>query len=158
MGAIPARSNAFDRDGVPRDVCKAANSFYLNAVAGNAASLCNLGAMYAAGLGLPRNEIQAAICYGEAALHGDATAQVNLGAMYRDGDVLVKDERYAALLFQTAAVRGYADAKFNFGRMLIAGRGCDADTYLGRQWLHMAAEQGHRGAARELEKIGDIGE
>jgi len=81
--------------GEPQDAAEAMERLRRAAEQGNAAAQCNLGAVYAEGLGMPQDDAEAAKWFRLSADQGDASAQFNLGNMYRQGRGVPQDQAEA---------------------------------------------------------------
>lgn len=129
---------------------EAANWFAKAAAQGHCLAQCNLGALYAQGLGVPRNALQAYRWYKLAADQGDAMAMYNLGTLYSGG---LGDLGLAVQWFQRSAELGYPPAQANLGLMYWYGRGVERDTAQSLNWLLRAAHQKDANALFSLAAI-----
>ena len=83
---------------------------------------------------------------------GQMKAQYNLGKIYRDGRGVKKDIEAAAQWFMKAALQDYAKAQNHIGTRLILGKGIVQNKVRGMMFLHLAAKQGHKNAAKNIAK------
>ena len=82
---------------------------------GDIDSQCNLGCMYANGLGVPQDDKEAVRLYRLAVEQGHATAQSNLGASYARGKGVPQDDKEAVRLYRLADEQGNDEAQINLG-------------------------------------------
>ena len=68
------------------------------------------------------------------------------------GRVIVSDN---VEYYRMAARDGDAEAQFQFARLFEEGRGVGQATPIARKWYRRAAENGHRGAKKRLEALGE---
>jgi TPR repeat protein len=126
---------------------EAARWFSKAAAQGHRLAQCNLGALYAQGLGVPKDLPKALRWYRSAAEQGDEMAMYNLGALY------AKEERNMSLAvawFKQSAAKGYAAAQVNLGMLYFRGEGVERNTVLAKRWLLLAGEQNDAGALFSL--------
>jgi TPR repeat protein len=117
---------------------EAARLFTKAASQGHRLAQCNLGALYAQGLGVPKDIQQALRWYRAAAEQGDEMAMYNLGALY------ITEQRNVGLAiewFEKAAAKGYLPAHVNLGMLYWRGDGVERSSLNARRWLLRAAEQ-----------------
>ena len=117
---------------------EAARWFTKAAAQGHRLAQCNLGALYAQGLGVPKDLQKALRWYRAAAEQGDEMAMYNLGALY------ATEERNIGLgieWFEKAAAKGYLPAYVNLGMLYWRGEGVERSVETSRRWLLRAAEQ-----------------
>jgi TPR repeat protein len=84
---------------------------------------------------------------------GDPKAQSVLAAHYLYGLDRSRDEAKAAELFRQAAEQGYTVAQANLGELYRRGIGVRRDLVQAFTWYGIAAENGHRWAARQKEAL-----
>lgn len=116
-------------------------------------ALCNLGTLYARGIGVTKDEVEAAQWYKAAAERGHAPAQTKLGFLYVHGIGIEKDRQRGFDWFKTAAEQGYGDAQYNLGIMYLGGLGIEASEEDAIHWLTKSADQGDLKASATLAQI-----
>jgi uncharacterized protein len=150
---------AVDRDTAlaDRHYGQAAEIFKDEAEQGVAASISNLGFMYAQGKGVPKDAAKAADAFRRAAEAGFPIAKVNLGLCCLNGWGVEKDEVAAFILFKEAADLGNGAGAACVGQMLRDGIGVGSDAILAVKYLRDAAEEGDALAWYELGLGYDLG-
>jgi len=109
------------------DVAAARQHYQAAADMGHAGAQCNLGALYAMGLGVSADPVLAAQWYRRAADQGDALAQCNWGLLLlQAADAPQRYDQAFALLRQSAD-SGNAEALYTLGVMYAQGWGVPAD-------------------------------
>jgi TPR repeat protein len=117
---------------------KALSDLLRRAEQGSASAQCNLGVMYANGMGVPQDFVEAASWFQLAAEQGNAPAQCNLGLMYRDGHGMSQDYTEATNWFRLAADQGVVPAQYSLGVMCRDGEGVPRDSVEACKWLTLA--------------------
>jgi uncharacterized protein len=117
---------------------EAARWFSKAASHGHRLAQCNLGALYARGLGVAKDVHKAMRWYRLAAEQGDEMAMYNIGALYANEE---HDMGLAVEWFQKSAAQGYPAAQANLGMMYWRGEGVERNPALAQHWLLMAGEQ-----------------
>lgn len=126
---------------------------------GLAEAQCELGYMYAEGLGVTQDLEKSEHWYRMAANQGDGSALVSLGFMYYDGTVVPKNRLEAAKLWERALdihpiPRGWdvwhVDVEFLLGDMYLNGDGVQQDYDEARRYLTRAANAGNAVAQGNL--------
>lgn len=118
---------------------------------GNSDACCNLGFMYANGLGVEVDGIRALAFLKRAVAQGMATAESNLGCLLLDGCKNVpKDTRRARYFLLRAALKGQMTAQNNLAYCYQLGEGGDVDYHKAHYWYHLAAAQGNHIASKNL--------
>lgn len=126
---------------------------------GLAAAQCELGYMYAEGLGVPQDPEKSEHWYRMAAIQGDGSALVSLGFMYYDGTVVPKDRSETAKLWKRALnIRPYppgwktwhANVEALLGDMYLKGDGIEQNYDEALRYLSLAAEVGNTVAQANL--------
>lgn len=121
----------------------AAQWFAKAAGQGHRLAQCNLGALYAQGLGVAKDVPQALRWYRLAAEQGDEMAMYNLGALYAKEE---DDMGLAVEWFERSAAKGYPAAQVNLGLLYWRGEGVKRNSVLAQHWLLLAAQQKDAGA------------
>jgi hypothetical protein len=85
----------------------------------NAEAQCNIGALFAEGLGVSRNSVTAIGWYRKAAEQDYARAMYNLGAMYGKGEGVSRDYTEAEKWIRMAAEAGFSGAQYQLGIMFL---------------------------------------
>lgn len=121
---------------------------------GLAPAQCELGHMYAEGLGVAQDYVQAEHWYRMAANQGDIDAMVYLGTMYYSGVEdygIHKDFNKAFHYYSRAANFGNdAEAQLYLAYMYLRGEGTEQDLEKAFEWTKKSAEQGFAQAQNEL--------
>jgi hypothetical protein len=136
---------------------QAAETFATESEKGIAASMSNLGFMYAQGKGVPQDAARAADSFRRAADAGFAMAKVNLGLCRLNGWGVPRDEKAAYALFRDAADAGNGAGAACVGQMLRDGIAVPAEPREALRYLSQAAEAGDAGAWFELGIGYDLG-
>ena len=114
----------------------------------HAKARCNLGIMFASGIGVQRDDSKAARHYLAAATGGVPRAMFDLAVLYARGRGVLKDDVAAVAWCERAAVAGDAAACVNMAHVLGQGLvGRCPDSRAARRWLDLAARR--RGARRD---------
>lgn len=120
---------------------------------GLAEAQCELGHMYAEGLGVTQDPEKSEHWYRMAANQGDIDAMVSLGTMYYSGVEdygIHKDFNTAFHYYSDAAYAGDADAQLYLAYMYLRGEGTEQDLEKAFEWTEKSAEQGFAQAQNEL--------
>ena len=126
---------------------------------GLAPAQCELGHMYAEGLGVTQDREKSEHWYRMAANQGDGSALASLGFMYYDGTVVPKDRSEAAKLWERALdihpippgwENWHTDVEFMLGDMYLNGDGVQQDYDEARRYLTRAANAGNAVAQGNL--------
>ena len=126
---------------------------------GLAEAQCELGYMYAEGLGVTKDLEKSEHWYRMAANQGDGSALVSLGFMYYDGTVVPKNRLEAAKLWERALdihpiPRGWdvwhVDVEFLLGDMYLNGDGVKQNYDEALRYLRRAANAGNAIAQNNL--------
>lgn len=126
---------------------------------GLAEAQCELGYMYAEGLGVTQDLEKSEHWYRMAANQGDGSALVSLGFMYYDGTVVPKNRLEAAKLWERALdihpiPRGWdvwhVDVEFLLGDMYLNGDGVKQNYDEALRYLRRAANAGNAIAQNNL--------
>jgi uncharacterized protein len=133
-------------------------SWYLKAAEqGDADAQNNAGYMLYRGEGSPNskpNYVEAYFWLRKAAEQDSAAAQTSIASMFLDGLGVVKDEKEALRWYRLGAKGENANAQNQAGGMLLRGaKGIPIDKVEARQWLQLAAAQGHKDAIDTLKSI-----
>lgn len=127
---------------------EAYDAFVSAAEKGLASAQCELGYMYAEGLGVSQDPGKSQHWYRMAANQGDGSALVSLGFMYYDGTAVPKDRSEAAKLWERALdihpiPRGWdvwhVDVEFLLGDMYLNGDGVKQNYDEALRYLRRAA-------------------
>ena len=114
----------------------------------HAKARCNLGIMFASGIGVQRDDARAARYYLAAATGGVPRAMFDLAVLYARGRGVLKDDVAAVAWCERAAIAGDAAACVNMAHVLGQGLvGRCPDSRAARRWLDLAARR--RGARRD---------
>ena len=133
--------------------------FVFAAEKGLAEAQCELGYMYAEGLGVTQDLEKSEHWYRMAANQGDGSALVSLGFMYYDGTVVPKNRLEAAKLWERALdihpiPRGWdvwhVDVEFLLGDMYLNGDGVKQNYDEALRYLRRAANAGNAIAQNNL--------
>ena len=73
--------------------------------------------------------------------------------MWENGVGLEQDFAKAAQLYKAAADVGLAAAQYNLGVLCFEGKGMDKSIEAAKYWFAKSAEQGHKLAKSNLEKL-----
>ena len=116
-----------------------------------AASMTQIGEMYARGTGVPKDYAEAAKWFRKASLAGDANATNLLGVLYAHGRGVPNDYIEALALYRKAADAGDPGGMYNLANLCrngsVEGKG-DVEAV---KWFRRAAELGH---AESMEQLG----
>ncbi len=138
---------------------EAYDAFVSAAEKGLAGAQCELGYMYAEGLGFTQDLEKAEHWYRMAANQGDGSALASLGFMHYDGTVVSKDRSKAAKLWERAlnihpVPRGWktwhTDVESHLGVMYLDGDGVEQNYDNALRYLTQAAEAGNAVAQNNL--------
>ncbi len=138
---------------------EAHDAFVFAAEKGLASAQCELGYMYAEGLGVPQDHEKSEHWYRMAANQGDGSALVSLGFMYYDGTVVSKDRLETAKLWERALSirpmpRGWnawhANVEALLGTMYLEGDGVKQNYDEALRYLTRAAYAGDTLAQNNL--------
>ena len=133
---------------------------------GLAEAQCELGYMYAEGLGVTQDPEKSEHWYRMAANQGDGSALVSLGFMYYDGTVVPKNRLEAAKLWERALdihpiPRGWdvwhVDVEFLLGDMYLNGDGVAQDYDEALRYLTRSANAGNAVAQNNLAYMYAVG-
>jgi TPR repeat protein len=124
--------------------------FQTGAVRGNAASMTNLGLLYANGQGVAQDYVKARQWYEKAADKGNADAMTNLGALYDNGQGVAQDYVKAREWLEKAADKGNTGAMNGLGVLYDKGHGVAQDYVKAREWFEKAAAKGNAIAGYNL--------
>ena len=114
----------------------------------HAKARCNLGIMFASGIGVARDDSKAARYYLAAATGGVPRAMFDLAVLYARGRGVLKDDVAAVAWCERAAIAGDAAACVNMAHVLGQGLvGRCPDSRAARRWLDLAARR--RGSRRD---------
>ena len=114
----------------------------------HAKARCNLGIMFASGIGVARDDSKAARYYLAAATGGVPRAMFDLAVLYARGRGVLKDDVAAVAWCERAAVAGDAAACVNMAHVLGQGLvGRCPDSRAARRWLDLATRR--RGSRRD---------
>ncbi len=114
----------------------------------HAKARCNLGIMFATGIGVARDDSKAARYYLAAATGGVPRAMFDLAVLYARGRGVLKDDVAAVAWCERAAVAGDAAACVNMAHVLGQGLvGRCPDARAARRWLDLATRR--RGSRRD---------
>ena len=91
--------------------------------------------------------------YSKSAEQGYVVAIFNLGVMCENGTGLEQDYAHAARFYEAAAEAELAPAQFSLGVLLALGQGVDPNLDKAKAWFRRAADQGHKEAAKNLERL-----
>ncbi len=112
------------------------------------------------GFGTPPNYQNAALWCQRAAEQGNKSAQTLMGEIYLFGLANQQDYSQAMKWYHMAAVDGqdygHAHAQFMLYHMLKNGLGVAPDDTAASEWLNMARQQGHAGAAQLYSDLGKM--
>eukprot|EP00028_Trichosphaerium_sp_Am-I-7-wt_P002287 CAMPEP_0168517666 /NCGR_PEP_ID=MMETSP0405-20121227/6196_1 /TAXON_ID=498012 /ORGANISM="Trichosphaerium sp, Strain Am-I-7 wt" /LENGTH=234 /DNA_ID=CAMNT_0008537737 /DNA_START=1513 /DNA_END=2217 /DNA_ORIENTATION=- len=100
-----------------REYAKAQIFFHKSVATSNIAAQCNLGALYADGIGVKRNYAKAVRWYSRAASAGNVTAMFNMGYLNEMGLGTQRDPVGAAKWYYMAANRGSDEAEIYLSRL-----------------------------------------
>lgn len=125
---------------------------------GNPDAQCDLGMMYAKGMGCGKDECKAFELVHKSAEQDCVDAQVTLGVMYYYGTGCKTNYERAVKWFSNAADRGDATAQCNLARMYDAGIGCEKDVRKALGLYEKSASQGCANAQFEMGIKFDQGE
>ena len=114
----------------------------------HAKARCNLGIMFASGIGVARDDSRAARYYLAAATGGVPRAMFDLAVLYARGRGVLKDDVAAVAWCERAAIAGDAAACVNMAHVLGQGLvGRCPDSRAARRWLDLATRR--RGSRRD---------
>lgn len=134
-----------------KDYGRATGLFQKAVEHGNAAAMCNIGILYARGLGMPQDDKKAMEWFQKAAARGYAYAMYHIGVIYGTGGKgIPQDYKEAMNWYRKAAVGGNTDAMTNLGRLYCVGLGVAQDCEEGRKWYEKAAALGNSTAMVNL--------
>lgn len=139
-----------------KDMEKAADLYQKASHAGDIISTHNLAVMHWNGLGdvIKQDKKRAIELFGYAGSQGHNMSLFKAGLALECGFDDVKPQpEISVSLYMSAALRGHAESQYRTGLLYIQGRGVLVDLDRARWILRMAAEQGHKRAAEELQKI-----
>ena len=106
----------------------------------HAKARCNLGIMFASGIGVQRDDAKAARHYLAAATGGVPRAMFDLAVLYARGRGVLKDDVAAVAWCERAAIAGDAAACVNMAHVVGQGLvGRCPDARAARRWLDLAA-------------------
>ena len=156
-----ARTLLYGRDDVPPDHARALELLAQEAERGNALAMCDLGRMYADGLGCEADTERSRQWYarGLTAFLGieeqepDRYIEYRIGKLYASGFGTKQDHEQAARWFMQAAGAGYKYAQYSLAGLFYRGCGVDQDCGEARQLYEKAARQGFAYANFELAKM-----
>jgi TPR repeat protein len=106
------------KQGVQKDLAKAARWYRKAAKQGYAQAQYNLGLLYEDGKGMPQDYYEATRWYKQAAKKGLSEAQNNLGVLYILGKGVMQNKQRAEALFRQAVKQGNVNAKRNLKLLL----------------------------------------
>ena len=115
-------------------------------------AIFNIATMYELGIVLPKDTDLAIELYSKIADCDYLKAQINLGHHFFN---LKPSPNYKQSLFWflRAAKNGDADSQHQVAQMYLQGIGTYPDEQVAREWLHMAADQGHTESQYVLAKM-----
>ena len=103
---------------------------------------CNLGHLYANGMGVGKDETKAFAWYLQAATQGDIQAQCIVAGMYKKGRGVARNDEACYVWYHKAALQGHVEAQSHIGGSLLAGIGVPKDEAKAAEWFRKAANQG----------------
>lgn len=153
-----ARDFLYGNDTIPPDFAKAFNLFLEEAQDGNALAMCDLGRMFADGLGREIDMEQAQGWYKKALdafLEVEPTPYVEyrIGKMYAAGFGTERSYTQAASWFEEAAEQGNKFAMYSLAGLYLRGQGVEMDEGRARELFLKSAAKGVPYAAYELAKL-----
>lgn len=116
---------------------------------GNADAQDSVGYFYRNGTGTEFDPNEAASWWAKAAANGNRNAQSQLGRLY----LAAKMPAEALVYLKQAARQGDDLALYELAKMYKTGNGVKTDAAEYKKWLRQAADQGHMGAANELQAL-----
>lgn len=116
---------------------------------GNADAQDSVGYFYRNGTGTEFDPNEAASWWAKAAANGNRNAQSQLGRLY----LAAKLPAEALVYLKQAARQGDEAALYELAKMYKTGNGVKMDAAEYKKWLRQAADQGHMGAANELQAL-----
>ncbi len=145
LGSSPLKAQEFSKELIDEIKTKAET--------GDAASQCDLGAIYYGGKGLKQSDSQAFKWYQKSAAQGYAAGEYNLGFCYENGIGVSKNYSEAFIWYKKAASQGLPEAEYQLGNCYAYGRGVAIDYDEAIKWLTAAADHGHKLAIEALKKL-----
>ena len=152
----------YGRNGKSKDYEKAAASYHIAAVAGDANSQCSLGWCYEKGQGVAKSAQEAEKWYRKAAEQGEKKAEKHLARILGEGYYFgcngkSKDYEKAAANFHIAAKAGDAYSQYVLGFCCEKGQGVEQSEKGAVKWYRKAAEQGEKNAIERLKNFKSLG-
>lgn len=137
--------------GVQKSVDGAVKWYELAAANGQPGATRRLAELRFDGLAVPKHVLKATEGFRRAAELGDAVAARIVGNLAATGCCGVSHNPAQALAwYRHASEAGDAMARFLLGEAYENGEGVAADALKADEWFRLAADQGHKGAARAL--------
>lgn len=119
---------------------------------GNGKSCYNLGNMYKAGSFFPQNFANAVKYYKEGVALNNSECKQALAYMYYKGLGIIQDYEKAFSLFKETAENGNTNSMYFLGLCYRNGYGVDANQFIAKQWLQLAASKNVKQAFLELDE------
>jgi len=127
---------------------------YHQAVAGDAASMADLGWVYFNGDGARRDYAEAQKWFQKAADAGNANGMAGMGSIYMEVRGTPADDKKAFEWYQKASDGGNPYGMYSLGYMYEYGRGVPKDMDLAIGWYRKAAKAGSDYARNSLKRLG----
>lgn len=132
---------------------RAVELYQLGADRGNGRSMCHLGLMYAEGEGVKKDHNQAYSLVLAGYERGNPFCGATLGYLFEKGYGVNRDETKAFELYSAAGEAGGPYTMFRLAQAYHKGIGTKRDLNQAKIWYEKAAQKGHSGAARVLQKL-----
>ncbi len=110
---------------------------------GNVDAQCQLGHLFASGIGVRQDHAKSFRWWLRAAESGDIISQYNVGVCYKKGDGTGQNNTKAFEWFLKAARQGDDDAQVEVGKAYCLGIGVEENDKNSIKWFRKAAEQGN---------------
>ncbi len=133
-----AKNYHYGRNGVAKNLQKAAELYTQAANMGDAEAQDELGDCYALGYGVAKDYKQAVHWYTQAANQGYAAAQYMLGEGYYDGSIVAQDKARALEWHKKAANQGYPLSQYKLANLYYRGEGTFQSYKLALHWYKKA--------------------
>lgn len=140
-------------EGVIKELNEAVNWYRKAAEQDYPAAQCNLGFCYKNGIGVKQDEAEAFVWFKKAAQQESARAQSLLGDCYFYGQGVERDATEAVYWFTKSAEQDYPYGQYNLAWCYEKGVGIKADIEKARELYKKAADNGHKEALKELERL-----
>lgn len=133
-----AKNYHYGRNGVAKNLQKAAELYTQAANMGDAEAQHELGNCYALGYGVAKDYKQAVHWYTQAANQGYAAAQYMLGEGYNNGSIVAQNKARALEWHKRAANQGYPLSQYKLANQYYRGEGTFQSYKLALHWYKKA--------------------